>query len=130
MIGPVSSTPIRLAPQPHWKTATIRPKAAPIESRFITTAFSGTSTERKTIISSSAESRTTTPMKSGSFSAIASPKSSKIALMPPTWSWAPVLRLDRRDHVVADVVEQFGRLLALRRGRRVDLEDAGVLRPG
>ena len=30
MIGPVLSTPIRLAPQPHWKTATIRPKAAPI----------------------------------------------------------------------------------------------------
>ena len=29
-------------------------------------------------------------MKSGSFSAIASPKSSKIAVMPPTWIWAPV----------------------------------------
>jgi hypothetical protein len=29
-------------------------------------------------------------MKSGSFSEIASPKSSKIAVMPPTWSWAPV----------------------------------------
>ena len=60
------------------------PKAAPMLSRFITIAFSGTSSERKTIISSSAESRTTTPMKSGSFSAIALPKSSKIAVMPPT----------------------------------------------
>ena len=59
-------------------------------SRFITIAFSGTSTERKTTISRSAESRTTTPMKSGSFSEIASPKSSKIAVMPPTCSWAPV----------------------------------------
>ena len=88
MIGPVLSTPIRLAPQPHWKPATIRPKAAPIESRFISTAFSGTRTERNTAISSSAESSTTTPMKSGSFSVIASPKSSKIALMPPTWSCA------------------------------------------
>ena len=90
MIGPVPSTPIRLAPQPHWKTATIRPKAAPMLSRFITTAFSGTRTERKTAISSSAESRTTTPMKSGSLSAIALPKSSKIAVIPPTWTWAPV----------------------------------------
>ena len=59
-------------------------------SRFITTAFSGTSTERKTAISSSADSNTTTPMNSGSFSAIALPKSSKIALTPPTCSWAPV----------------------------------------
>ena len=84
------SMPIRLAPQPHWKTATIRPKAAPMLSRFITTALTGTSTERKTAISSSAESSTTTPMKSGSFSAIAVPKSSKIAVMPPTWTWAPV----------------------------------------
>ena len=90
MIGPVLSTPMMLAPQPHWKTATMIPKAAPIESRFITIAFSGTSSERKTAISSSAESRITTPMKSGSFSEIASPKSSKIAVMPPTWSWAPV----------------------------------------
>jgi hypothetical protein len=86
----VLSTPIRLAPQPHWKTATIRPKAAPIESRFISTAFTGTQIERKTIISSSAERSTTTPMKSGSFSAIALPKSSKIALTPPTWICAPV----------------------------------------
>ncbi len=90
MIGPVPSTPMMLAPQPHWKTATIRPKAAPMLSRFITIAFSGTRIERKTIISSSAESSTTTPMKSGSFSEIASPKSSKIAVMPPTCSWAPV----------------------------------------
>ena len=99
-------------------------------SRFITIAFSGTSTERKTAISSSAESSTTTPMKSGSLSAIAVPKSSKIAVMPPTWSCVFGSLLDRRDHLVADAVEQFRRLLALRRGGRVDLEDAGVLRPG
>ena len=29
-------------------------------------------------------------MKSGSLSVIAVPKSSKIAVMPPTWTWAPV----------------------------------------
>ena len=66
------------------------PKAAPIDSRFITIAFSGTSTERNTAISRSAESRITTPMKSGSFSEIASPKSSKTAVMPPTCRTAPV----------------------------------------
>ena len=42
-IGPVVPTPIRLADQPHWKTATITPYAAPIDSRFMITAFSGTS---------------------------------------------------------------------------------------
>ena len=103
------------------------PKAAPIESRFITIAFSGTSTERKTAISSSAESRITTPMKSGSFSEIASPKSSKTAVMPPTCMTGAGLRLDRRDHVAADVVEQVGRVGALRRGGRVDLAEADVL---
>ncbi len=39
-------------PQPHWKTATITPYAAPMESRFISAALSGTTTERKTSISS------------------------------------------------------------------------------
>ena len=52
-------------------------------SRFIAIAFRGTSTERKTAISSSAESSTTTPMKSGSFSASTLPKSSKVAVAPP-----------------------------------------------
>ena len=50
--------------QPHWKTATTTPSEAPIESRFITAACSGISSERKTTSSSSAESSTTTPMNS------------------------------------------------------------------
>ena len=51
MIGTVSWTPIRLAPQPHWKTATTTPYAAPTPSTLRTAAFSGTSTERNTTIS-------------------------------------------------------------------------------
>ena len=35
VIGVGPSSPIRLLPQPHWKTATRTPYAAPIESRFI-----------------------------------------------------------------------------------------------
>ena len=51
-IGTVDSRPIRSAPQPHWKTMTSTPYAAPMLSRFSTAAFSGTSTERKTSVSS------------------------------------------------------------------------------
>ena len=42
-IGTVSSSPNSPLNQPHWKTATITPYAAPIESRFMTAALSGTS---------------------------------------------------------------------------------------
>ena len=82
--------------------------------KFISIAFSGTRIERKTTISSSAESSTTTPMKSGSFSVRTLPKSSKIAVIPPTWTVAPVLRSARRDDVVAQPFEQLRRCLALR----------------
>ena len=40
------------ASQPFWKTATSTPYAAPTDSRFITIAFSGTTSERKTSSSS------------------------------------------------------------------------------
>ena len=51
VIGVGPSRPSRLLPQPHWNTATSTPYAAPMESRFISAAFSGTTTERKTSIS-------------------------------------------------------------------------------
>ena len=35
-IGTVDSSPIRPAPQPHWKTMTRTPYAAPMLSRFST----------------------------------------------------------------------------------------------
>ena len=60
------SSPVRSSSQPHWKTMTRMPKAAPIDSRFITTAFSGTSSDRNTAISSRNERPRTTPKNSGS----------------------------------------------------------------
>ena len=51
-IGPACDTPRRSLPQPHWNTATITPYAAPMESRFMITALSGTSTLRNTSMSS------------------------------------------------------------------------------
>ncbi len=39
-------------PQPHWNTATTMPYAAAIESMFMMTALTGTSSERNTIMSS------------------------------------------------------------------------------
>ena len=48
--APWLSKPSRLSSQPHWKIATRTPKAAPIESRFISTAFSGSSSERSITI--------------------------------------------------------------------------------
>src|SRR5205085_11577242 len=64
-IGP-GWTPIRPASQPRSKIAWTTPRAAAIESRFISAACSGINSERKTTSRSSAESSTTRPMKSGS----------------------------------------------------------------
>ena len=49
--------------QPHWKTATAMPYAAPMESRFMITALIGTSTERNTTISSRNDSVSTAAKK-------------------------------------------------------------------
>ena len=65
MIGTFSCTPIASAPQPHWKTATITPYAAPMLSMLRTAAFNGTSTERKTSISTRNDSPTTAPRNQG-----------------------------------------------------------------
>ena len=67
-------------PQPHWNAATITPYAAPIDSRFMSTAFSGTSTERNTSIRSRKLSTSTAPMKIGRRSPITSEKSTELAV--------------------------------------------------
>ncbi len=82
-IGPCW-TPNRPPSQPHWKIATITPSAALIESRFMTAACSGITSERNTIISSSALSSTTTPMNSGSLWPSTAAKSTAPAVTPPT----------------------------------------------
>ena len=48
--APWLSKPRKPSSQPHWKIATRTPKAAPIESRFISTAFSGRISERSITI--------------------------------------------------------------------------------
>ena len=65
-IGPERPSPRRLPPQPHWNTATTTPYAAPMESRLRMTAFSGTSTDRKTVMSRMKLKSSTAPMNHGS----------------------------------------------------------------
>ena len=89
-IGAVLCTPISEPSQPHWKTITITPYAAPIDSRFMTTAFSGTRTERNTASSSRKLSSSTAPMNTGRREDISSAKSTLPAVGPPTWASAPL----------------------------------------
>ena len=49
-MGPSLPIPTAFLNQPFWKIATMTPYAAPIESRFMMTALSGTSTDRNTSI--------------------------------------------------------------------------------
>ena len=83
-IGPVRLTPNTDPSQPHWNTAVRMPNAAAIDSRFITAAFSGTTRLRSTRASNRNDRSTTTPMNNGSLDEMASAKSAKIAVIPPT----------------------------------------------
>src|SRR3954452_8560751 len=65
MIGTDSCTPIRLAPQPHWKTATTTPYAAPTPRTLRTAAFNGTITDRNTTISTRNDNPMTVPRNQG-----------------------------------------------------------------
>ena len=67
--GVSSGMPTRSPSAPPLTATVSTPKAAALASRFMTTALSGTTTERNTIISSRNETRSTPPMKSGSRSA-------------------------------------------------------------
>ena len=68
------------------------PSDAPIESRFITAACTGITSDRNTTSSSSAATAITTPMNSGSLLASTCEKSTCEAVAPPTYTRAPVLR--------------------------------------
>src|SRR3954454_7290076 len=65
MIGTDAGTPIRLAPQLHWNTATTTPYAAPTPSTLRTAAFNGTRTDRNTIISTRNDNPMTAPRNHG-----------------------------------------------------------------
>ena len=49
-MGPSLEMPTTFLTQPFWKIATMTPYAAPIDSRFMITALSGTRIERNTSI--------------------------------------------------------------------------------
>ena len=79
-IGTVDSSPMSPAAQPHWNTMTITPYAAPMLSRLRTTAFSGTSTDRKTSISRTNDIASTAAINTGSRSLTRAPTSAKFAV--------------------------------------------------
>ena len=83
-IGTVDSSPIRPAPQPHWKTITRTPYAAPMLSRFMAAALRGTRRERKSSVRRRHDSSTTTLTNTGSRRWTRSPASAKVAVCPPT----------------------------------------------
>ena len=66
------------------------PYAAPIDSRFMITALSGTSNERNTTSRSRKLSVKTAPMNSGSRWPITSAKSMLLAVWPPRFTDSPV----------------------------------------
>ena len=82
MIGRGSWTPTRLAPQPHWNTATTTPYEAPTPSRLSAAAFKGTRTERNT----SARSRNDNPITTARNTGIRSAslvETSTVRAVPP-----------------------------------------------
>ena len=110
-IGPVPM-PSSPAPWPSWKMRVTKPSAAPIDSRFMTAALIGMTTERNTASSSSALKSTTTPTNSGSLPATTREKSSLDAVKPPTSTLGAGPALDGRQDVVAQPLERVGRGLS------------------
>ena len=112
-IGTAASSPSRPRPHPHWKTATSTPYAAPIESRFITAALSGTRIDRNTMSNRTNAPSTTKPMQSSSRELIRSVRSMSSAVWPPTCT-APSMVVPRGrggDDIVAQRAhERLGRL--------------------
>ncbi|RIJ76964.1 hypothetical protein D1871_08245 [Nakamurella silvestris] len=88
--GPVRPTPTRSSPQPHWKTATRTPKAAPMDSRFIRIALSGITSERKAKASNRNDADITASSIHGSRAAVVSAESIPAAVAPVTHTCTPV----------------------------------------
>src|SRR3990172_3726550 len=84
------STLMKLPSHPHWKMAVTTTYAAPIDSRFITTAFRGTSSDRNTSIRRTNDSTSTTAMNAGSLAVRYSEKSTVAATVPDTATTSPV----------------------------------------
>jgi hypothetical protein len=86
----VAGTPSRLASQPHWKTATVAPKLAALDSRKPAAALTGIRNDRNTIMSSSSDSPTTIAAKGASAADSFDETSTLIAVVPVTATLAPV----------------------------------------
>jgi predicted ATPase/DNA-binding CsgD family transcriptional regulator len=90
----VTASPVRSyssrEPPPHWKTAATTPYAAPIEARFMTTALSGTSRERNTIIRITNDMPSTAAKNSGVRPERWSVTSMLVAAPPVTWTSRPL----------------------------------------
>ena len=89
-IGPVPGTPRMSLSQPHWKIATVMPRAAENESSDVTAAVSGTTIDRKSSTRAKNPSPMTIVRKIGSASPRTVVKSLVIACEPPTYNCAPV----------------------------------------
>jgi hypothetical protein len=76
--------PTSSSPQPHWKAATGTPKAAPTHNRLVTAAWTGISSERKAMSSSTMLSASTTRISSASLEEILLARSTLAAVTPPT----------------------------------------------
>ena len=85
-----SGMPTRSPSGPPLTASVSTPKAAALASRFMTTALSGTTTERNTIINSRNDTSSTPPKKSGSRSATPRVMSRFAAAIPPTSTLRPV----------------------------------------
>ncbi len=111
--GVASGMPTRSPSGPPLTASARTPNAAALASRFMITAFSGTTTERNTIISSTNETSSTPPKKSGSRSATPRVVSRLAATIPPTATVRPVSAVASGMAVVAQRVDQVlgGRVL-------------------
>ena len=84
MMGPVPVIPRTSANQPHWKTATVTPIAAPRDSRLVTAPVRGTRSERKRITRATKPRPMTTVRNNGKASVSTVVKSDVMACVPPT----------------------------------------------
>ena len=92
-------------------------------SRFIIAACTGITSERKIMSSSTAESTTTIPMKSGSLLAEHVGEIDRARGEPADQDRHARSVLERRQHVVTQAVDEVGRRLRLRGRGGIDLDD-------
>ena len=88
--GVDSGMPTRSPSRPPLTASVSTPKAAALAKRFMTTAFSGTRTERKTIIRSRKDMSSTPPKNSGNLDATPSVVSTFAGTTPPRSTVRPV----------------------------------------